>query len=198
MSHRVKQGISQARREKAYHFFDFPDQYTQPEDEFRRQLLLTRSSMLLLKRDWKRDRTELSVEQLEMERIRSIMEKALYQEEEVALSDHQIKEIALQLHSDNHNTHKYLVEHMWEIDKAIVESCKKGNAQAQRLAKQLSGELVEKIEQKVKFELSADEHFRIRQEAERRVSELYLGANGDRNLLSKPSLLPQEIREDKR
>lgn len=82
-----------------------------------------------------------------------------------------------------------------EINESILLSARKGNAQSQKLAKQLSGELVEKSE--VKIGLNADEYFAILAEARRRFApggEI----NGDRGLLPERALLSQEIRQDKR
>ncbi len=56
-----------------------------------------------------------------------------------------------------------------ELNNAILASAKKGNAQSQKLAKQLAGELVEKAE--VKFGLTADERARRNSESEQELRE---------------------------
>lgn len=56
--------------------------------------------------------------------------------------------------------------------------------------------LVHKSEQTHIFELSGDDHSRIRNEAKRRVSEVSGGTDGTGNLLTESTVLPEEIRED--
>lgn len=56
-----------------------------------------------------------------------------------------------------------------ELNQAIMASAKKGNAQSQKLAKQLAGELIEK--QEVKIGLSADEVARRNSESGQELRE---------------------------
>ena len=53
---------------------------------------------------------------------------------------------------------------------------------------------VERKEVTHKFDLTADDHNRIRREAEQRVRDL--GAGGDTSLLAKSTLLSDEVRQD--
>jgi len=76
-----------------------------------------------------------------------------------------------------------------QLNEAILESAKRGNAQSQKLAKQLAGELIEKSESKVQFELSAGEEIKIAREAERRTREVYTEPDGDTSLSQEPPLL---------
>lgn len=96
-----------------------------------------------------------------------------------------------------YDSETWLKSRTQDADRDLMKACASGNAQALKLFNQLINRLVEKSEQKVKFELSASEHFRIRREAERRISEVCGGANGDRGLLPKQSLLPQEVWKNK-
>lgn len=68
----------------------------------------------------------------------------------------------------------YLKSRTREVDEGIIKSAKSGNAQAQRLIKQLTGELVEKSE--VTIGLTADERARRELEAERQLREWRGGA----------------------
>lgn len=81
-------------------------------------------------------------------------------------------------------------ERVEAVNKAILESAQHGNANAQKLAKQLSGELVEKKE--IKIVLNADDYFRIRREAQARIQRLTGEGNGDRGLLPESALLLPE------
>lgn len=76
------------------------------------------------------------------------------------------------------------------VNEAILESARHGNANAQKLAKQLAGELVEKKE--VKFVISADDYFRIRREAESRIRELIGDRDRDRGVQPESTLLLSE------
>ncbi len=71
----------------------------------------------------------------------------------------------------NFDMKKYLNTKKKELADAIHEASQKGNATAQRIEAQIIGELVEKSEQKVTLELSADEYARRNCEAERRLRE---------------------------
>ena len=99
--------------------------------------------------------------------------------------------------TDDYDSLDYFRSRKAEIDAAIVNFTIKGNAAMAKILKQLTGDLVEKSEQTHKFELNADDHLRIRDEAKRRVSEVSGGANGDRGVLSEPALLLKKVREDK-
>jgi len=68
-------------------------------------------------------------------------------------------------------TAEYLRKHSKQIADAIIMGCKAGNAQAMRLAKQLTGELVEQSKTEVVIGLSADEIARRNLEAERQLRE---------------------------
>ena len=81
--------------------------------------------------------------------------------------------------------------------KGLLEAGIQGNAQAGRIWLLAKGRLIEKQEVKHEFIISADEHFRIRQEAKRRISGVSRTTDGDRGLLAEQSLLPEEVREDK-
>jgi len=73
------------------------------------------------------------------------------------------------------------------VNEAILESARLGNANAQKLAKQLAGELVEKKE--VKFVLSAEDYFRIRREAQGRIQRLIGERDRDRGVQPESALL---------
>ncbi len=79
------------------------------------------------------------------------------------LTDEQIEDSEF----DENNPLEWWRKQNLRINKAIVASAIKGNSMSQKLAKQLSGELVEKRE--VKIGLKSDDYFRIIQEAEQRV-----------------------------
>lgn len=83
-----------------------------------------------------------------------------------------------------------------EIDKAILDSAKKGNAQSQKLAKQLAGELVEK--QEIRIGLTADELTRRNLEAERQLREAGFNIRRDdghrmAQVQDESSLLPGQV-----
>lgn len=63
-----------------------------------------------------------------------------------------------------------------EINEALIQSCKDGNAQALKLFFQLTEQLVEK--QEVKIGLTADEIARRNFEAERELQEWHRGKSG--------------------
>jgi len=74
---------------------------------------------------------------------------------------------------------EYLASRQREVDEALVTSCLKGNATSLRTFNQRTGKLVEKQEQKVTIELSADEIARRNLEAERRINEWKDDGRGD-------------------
>ena len=88
----------------------------------------------------------------------------------------------------------WLTERTNEVDEALLISVKRGNAQAIKIYKQLTGELVEKSEQKVTLELSADEIARRNLEADRGLKKWLkqgrTGRQGVEDLPEKPPLLP--------
>lgn len=70
-----------------------------------------------------------------------------------------------------------------------------------RLNPELREFFIEKKELTHKFELSADDHLRIREESRKRVRELSEsggGADGDRGVFPEPNLLPQKVRDNPR
>lgn len=72
--------------------------------------------------------------------------------------------------SGDYDSKKYLLSRSKEVDDGLIEAAKKGNAQAARVIKQLTGELEEKpIE--VRIGLSADEIARRNAEADRELAE---------------------------
>ncbi len=89
----------------------------------------------------------------------------------------------------------YLRSRSQEVDEALLEACKKGNANALKVYKQILGELVEKSPIEVKI-YNATDHFEAYREAEQRVSKLRRGAQRDISLQPRPVLLSKEIRVD--
>uniref|UniRef100_A0A6H1ZS14 Homeodomain phBC6A51-type domain-containing protein n=1 Tax=viral metagenome TaxID=1070528 RepID=A0A6H1ZS14_9ZZZZ len=61
----------------------------------------------------------------------------------------------------------------------------------------LKGLKVDKSEHKVEFNLSADDYFRVRQEARRRAGKVHRVPDGDRGVLPEPALLHDEVRVDR-
>lgn len=94
----------------------------------------------------------------------------------------------------NLSPQEWLDEHFLEVVKYTFESAKKGNAQSQKLFAQLAGKLVEKSE--VKVGLTADDYYRIREEAKRRAGGDNGEADRDRSLLAESAVLPEEVRQD--
>ena len=68
-----------------------------------------------------------------------------------------------------HDSTKYLANFSKEMDDALIKACKRGVPSALQLYYKVMGRLVEKQETKVEHTLSADELFRIRQEAQRKI-----------------------------
>ena len=66
----------------------------------------------------------------------------------------------------------------------------KGNANSQKLASDLAGEL--KKDKEIKFALSADQYFAIRRDAASRIQQLSGESNGTGGVLSKPPILLPE------
>lgn len=90
---------------------------------------------------------------------------------------------------------EWLERHYLELVKYTFASAKKGNAQSQALFAKLAGKLVEKSE--VKIGISADDYFRIREEARQRARGDNGESDGDRSLLAERSLLPEKVWPDK-
>ena len=82
------------------------------------------------------------------------------------------------------------------LNRAILASADKGNAQAQRLAKQLSGELVEKREDTVKFEPSTANYIEWAREVVSQLRDNWRQDSGICPVCSRPQVLLKEVRVD--
>jgi len=88
-----------------------------------------------------------------------------------------------------HDSVAYLKSQNKLVDEGIVRSCEKGNAQSQKLFKQLTG-WTEKVE--IKHGLTADEYARIEQEA-RRLNREQGYSLGEGEVQGQPALLPEKL-----
>lgn len=69
----------------------------------------------------------------------------------------------------------------------------KASAKHMELFAKLKGLLIDKQEIKHKFELSADDHYRIDREADRRIQELNRGADGIQGLQEESPILLEQV-----
>lgn len=167
--------ISTERRLAVYKYLDTPvSERKLTPLEFRKEIRLSAKAWKNLKADWLLRQKHNQ----ETERARNLLGDILKGE---ATDD----DIAL-------------IQKIRAMDEAVFEAATVKNiAKMAELWYKRQGLLVEKSEQKVTLELSASEHFRIRQEARKRISEVSGTTNGDRGLLPEQSILPQEVWENK-
>ena len=95
---------------------------------------------------------------------------------------------------DSYDSEKWLQAKTFEVDKALLAACEKGNATALGTYYKLTKRLVEQSETKVKFSLDADELARIEQEARRRNREEGF-TSGTGEVSPESPILLKEIRE---
>ena len=79
------------------------------------------------------------------------------------------------------------------LDKLAELCLEDGTYRAGEVWLRATGNLVEKSESKVQFELSAGENIRIAREAEQRVSEVRREPDGDTGLSQEPPLLSEQV-----
>lgn len=86
------------------------------------------------------------------------------------------------------------------FDKCLFELVKDSGTRTKPLMELFArryGLLLDNVSQTHTFEIGADEHFRIRKEAQRRISEVSGGTDGTGGLRQKQRLLSDKVREDK-
>jgi len=79
------------------------------------------------------------------------------------------------------------------LDKLADLCLKDGTYRAGEVWLRATGNLVEKSESKVQFELSAGDNIRIAREAEQRVSEFRGEPDGDKGVSQEPPLLSEQV-----
>ena len=91
----------------------------------------------------------------------------------------------------------FLKSQIRDADIALLESCLKGNAAAQKVLRQILGQLIDRPE-KEEGELTADELAKIRNEARKELEQEGYLPQGNREVRPEQCLLPQEIWQGKR
>lgn len=71
--------------------------------------------------------------------------------------------------NEEYSSVDFLQGRIKDMDIALLKSCVSGNAAAQRVLRQVLGQLIERPEQKAETGFDADELFRIRNEARREL-----------------------------
>lgn len=89
-----------------------------------------------------------------------------------------------------------LIEHLERKIYGIADKEGKYSAKDLETYVKVMGWITEKEEITHKFELSADDHARIREGAARKVRELVMGTNRVGGLLTEPTVLPDAVREN--
>ena len=70
-----------------------------------------------------------------------------------------------------YNSEEYLEKQVKDIDASLIQACESGKVEALKIYYQLTKRLVDKRENKLIVEISADEFYRRNTEAERRIRE---------------------------
>ncbi len=92
-----------------------------------------------------------------------------------------------------YNSRDFFLAKKREVDEGILTGIKRGNAQMAKLAKQISGELVEKTDNVHRVVLTADDYSRLSREAE---GELREELPRIREMPPESNLLLDEVRKD--
>lgn len=92
---------------------------------------------------------------------------------------------------ENYNSISYLLGRLQAADEALLASCLSGNAAAQKVLRQILGQMKDSPD-KGDDGYNADEIARIRNEARRELEK----AEGSGEVRPQPDLLPSNIRED--
>lgn len=98
----------------------------------------------------------------------------------------------------DYNSTEYIIKRLKAIDDALIDSATGGNAQSQKIIRQMLGQLVEKTVE-VKVTIDAAELAREEREAERELRafrEKEMGKKGKTKVQEGLALLPGSIRED--
>lgn len=91
----------------------------------------------------------------------------------------------------------YLLQSLQSADEALLRSCLSGNAAAQKVLRQILGQLAEKDGGNGETGFSASDIARIDQQARRELKAEGYTVKGMEEVPSEQSLLPQEIWQDK-
>ena len=184
------QNISLERRMKVIEWLETEPAERMNEPDFRRSLHLSPSSFRLIKAQWHIDNELAKVDLLVVKRKKEVRRNARgrgggkdYHQTEVLLGE-----------PLSYDSIAFLKTRTREADEALILAVNAGNPTAQKIYRQVIGQLVEKAETTHIFEVSADEHIRIAREADKRISELSGAADGTQGLQPKSSLLPEKIR----
>jgi len=181
------------KRERLWAWFDIPQRHRGCRvNEKLKELGIPRNQYTI----WKRDYAVLKEQEHTTREIqaRADMEREVFIKEAVSENKKKTGRWTVDDRVDEADPDKWLQAQVMNLYRAVGKSATGGNAQSQKLLAQLMGILVEKKE--ITVGLTADEHARIRREAEDRVRDLNRGADGTTSLLTTPVVLSEKLCQD--
>jgi len=172
--------IPEKRKQRIYEWLDTPpSERTLKYAAFRKEIRASNGVFQEVKRLWKIDHLEADHKRVARVQTTALMKKAIDEGRSFIVTpvgDSSYEELK------EYDSKAYLRSRSMEADEALMEACKLKNANALTLFKKLTGDLVEKSAVEVTFGFSPAEHIRMARDAERRLREGGMGADGGKSL----------------
>lgn len=183
----TSQKVSFQRRQDIFNYLDTsPEKRKMTQNEFRKDIHISYPHFATIKEEWKANKRGEGQEERKESGIRNIMEGELADKMEDSLEAEELER----------DPTAWWKKQSLKLNQAILSSASRGNAQSQKLAKQLSGEFIEKREDTLKFEPSTADYINWGRQLLEELRQDWQENGGTCQVCSRPQVLLEEVRMD--